>query len=73
MCDSSVARPRARPCAAAGALLLLAGAALAGCGQKGPLFLPGEAPAAASTPVYAPVSTPVPLPPAGIASAPLRP
>ena len=55
----------------AAALLFAACGALAGCGQKGPLTLPGALPETAVTPVDAPA--PVPAAPAGAASAPLRP
>jgi len=70
--DSSVATPPRRAHAVATATLLLAACGtLAGCGQKGPLTLPGTLPETSVTPVDAPA--PVPPAPAGAASAPLRP
>ena len=69
-CESSVAtRPRQH--AGVRVLLLAAFAMLAGCGQKGPLYLPGAPPAAETTPVDAPA--PAPATPATAASAPIRP
>lgn len=59
---------------AACAVLVLAGGALAACGQKGALILPGEAPTAATTMPLPPVRDPVPVGamPVAPASAPLR-